>query len=177
MVAYGAHDLFHGHVFGLLAGGGRKFKGIDPAGSGAVGGNLLQVGEPFADHGVEGSCLIGAGQRHLEQPVGVETRLHDGDFFLFGTVADVLTVDGQRVLHGLFHIHAQGEVHAALEVQAETDAVLHERAQRRIADGGDVGQGVRKHHEQHDEGDGQAQTQSFHGCILKNDNKAGRPYG
>ena len=134
---------------------------IEPASSvadmGSAGGaGLDQIGEPLLHHGFEFAGLIGTGKSDLKLALGIEAGLHDGDLFLVRTVAHFLTVDGEGVLQGLVHVHAEREVHTALEVEAEVDAVFHEGAEGRVPDEGQVGQGVGQHHEQNHEGYGKA---------------------
>ena len=166
-VADGAHDLLHGHFFGKAAQFGGELVLVHAARGVGDGAGLDEVGEPFAHHFFEGGNLIGAGQNDFEPALGIEAGLHDGDLFLVRTVTHVLTGDGERVLQSLVHVHAEREVHAALEVEAEVDAVFHKSAERGTPDEGDVGQGIGHYHKQNHDGYGKAQAQSFHCGFLE----------
>ena len=167
-VADGSHHLFQGHFLGLLAGRVGQGQGIGAARSGIVFPHHGQVRVPCGQHFTKSVGLVRLGQYHFQAAVRIQTGLEQIDALPGGAVPHILAGNRQGILQGFFHIHAQGQIHAALKVQPQIDAGLGQQlAQRRVRHGGHVGQRVYNRRHQRHQGKDQTPTQSFHEQSLK----------
>ena len=133
---------------------------LGPAGAGAGAGHL-QYGE-LGGQEVPDALHAGRGSGDHQFPGVVDVESLEGDAALPQLVAESAAHPAHAVLHGFLHLHLQHQVGPALQVEAETDAVLRQEPQARDEARSEV-DGPRRQadHQQHQTND-QALT---HACF------------
>ena len=119
----GTQHLIHGQILRLFNEGRRERVGqVDRAvgpGTGRSGHDLRGV---LLGEGKERIDLVGAGDDEFLHAAGHLAGAKDGDPCLTGLLAKHLPAVDECGLNGFFRIHAQRELNAAFEIEAQTDA-------------------------------------------------------
>lgn len=119
----GAQHLIHGQILCLLNKGGRERIGqMDSAVGTSPGRSGHDLRGVLLDKGKEGIGLIGAGDDEFLYAAGHLAGAEDGDPGLTGLLAEHLPTVDECGLNGFFRIHAQRELNAAFEIEAQADA-------------------------------------------------------
>jgi hypothetical protein len=122
--------------------------------------SILSEPKLFRKDLLEGGLLVRAHKHALKAQSGQQVRLEHGEILLARGGLDILADAGHVVVHGLVHVHAKGQMDAALEIQAEINGGIGQKlAQSRASDARHRWQHKNHSHEHHRKGDKETPAQ------------------
>ena len=120
-VADGPQGLVQGHVFDAADLFGAELGHIAQAGFRAPGFGHLQLGEMLLQNLLQPGLILHTRQDKFQCVIAHHAGMQHDDLLVLGKAADILPGQRQRVADSLGHVDPQGQVDAALQVQAKVD--------------------------------------------------------